>query len=196
MAHISYKTEAIVLGHIARGEANNVFILLTPDLGLLYAHGQGVRLEKSKLRFSLQDFSIIDAMLVHGKTGWRITNASPKVSCYYEMNKESLSLTARIFSLIKKLVVGEEQNTELYTLCSSNIFGLLDKKISNEERARIEIVWVLKALSILGYVDMQNMQNIENMTFDQVRLNTDIDSIKKDALSQINRAIESSHLYF
>ncbi len=196
MAHITYKTKAIVLGRSVRGEANMVFSLLTADLGLLYAHGQGVRLERSKLRFSVQDFSVCDVMLVHGKTGWRLTNASLVFSPYYEIDKEAFGLCARVLGLIKKLVVGEESDPELFSICLQNIEELSKQKLDQKELSRIEIVWVLKILSRLGYVDLGSFSFFGDLSFNDIRSNQNIDNIRKEALVQINRAIESSHLYF
>ena len=66
MHHI-YHTEAFVLGSRNVGEANKMLSLYTRELGLVYAHAQGIRLGKSKLRFGLQDFSHATVDLVQGK---------------------------------------------------------------------------------------------------------------------------------
>jgi len=196
MAHLSYKTKAFVLGSLPRGEANRVFILLTPDLGLIYAHGQGVRLEKSKLRFSLDDYSLVEVMLVHGKTGWRITNASSELSVSMHVDKKTLKIIARATSLVRKLVVGEDANYHLYTIWDETMKILTEKNHTETELSRIEIVWVLKILFSLGYIDGEKLQNIISSPIEMIGESSEVDDLRSEAISQINRAIESSQLFF
>jgi len=195
MAHVSYKTKALVLGSLPRGEANSVCILLTPDLGLVYVHAQGIRFEKSKLRFSLQDYSITDIMLVHGKTGWRITNAVCIEAI--SVDKEALRVVARVSNLVKRLVAGEEKNEELFALCVDNMGILSQKKYSHAELSRIEMVWVLRVLFNLGYIDGDNsLREIISIPLSSISSYDGLDTIRSEALGQINRAIESSQLLF
>jgi len=196
MANLSYKTKAFVLGSLPRGEANRVFILLTPDLGLIYAHGQGVRLEKSKLRFSLEDFSLVEVILVHGKTGWRITNASSLLSVSVYVEKKTLKIIARATSLVRKLVVGEDTNYQLYTIWDETMKILIEKNHTETELSRIEIVWVLKILFSLGYIDGEKLQNIISSPIEMIGESSEVDDLRSEAISQINRAIESSQLFF
>ena len=58
MSHYRYKTEAFILGSISTGEANRFIDIFTKELGRIRATARSVREERSKLRFSLQDFSI------------------------------------------------------------------------------------------------------------------------------------------
>ncbi len=76
MHHIHH-TNALILGSRNRGEANRVFTILTREMGLIHAVAQGVRLNKSKLRYALTDYSYAKIDLVRGKEVWRITSATP-----------------------------------------------------------------------------------------------------------------------
>ena len=58
MHHI-YTTKAIIIKSLPLGEANKIYFLLTKDLGFIKASAQGVRLDKSKLKGHLEDFSAI-----------------------------------------------------------------------------------------------------------------------------------------
>lgn len=196
MAHISYKTPALVLASLPRGEANKTCILLTPDQGLIYAHTQGVRFEKSKLRFSLGDYCYSDVMLVHGKAGWRMTTAQLKKDLYREMDKEAFMVVARVFSLIRKLVTGEEANQILFAHSIDAIETLGRENMSREEISRIEIAWVLKILFTLGYINPGKLKDHINAPFESVYLDAEFDSLKEDALVHINKAIYSSQLHF
>ena len=196
MAHISYKTPALVLASLPRGEANKTCILLTPDQGLLYAHTQGVRFEKSKLRFSLGDYCYSEVMLVHGKSGWRLTNASLNKDLYREVEKENFMVIARVFSLIRKLVTGEEGNQVLFAHTIDAIEALSKTNMTSEEISRVEIAWVLKILFTLGYINPGKLKEHIDAPFETVSLSSEFDLLKEDALVHINKAIHSSQLYF
>src|SRR5690348_10499607 len=103
-----YRTEAIVLASLDRGEADKVFALYTRDFGLVWARASGVRREKSKMRYALQQYASTSVGLVRGKRGWRVAGA-------YEARHMSgwasgTGTFARIAQLILRLVRGEEQN--------------------------------------------------------------------------------------
>lgn len=196
MAHISYKTLALVLGTLPRGEANKVYILLTPDQGLIYAHAQGIRYEKSKLRFSLSDYAYCEVMLVHGKSGWRITTATLIKDIYTELPKENFMVIARVFSLLQKLVTGEEGNQTLFTHAVEAIETLENKNISVDEVSRIEIGWVLRTLFVLGYINPGNLKEVIELPLGDLSQKSEFDELRNDALARINHAIYSSQLFF
>ncbi|MCE9517782.1 recombination protein O N-terminal domain-containing protein, partial [Candidatus Nomurabacteria bacterium] len=75
MHHI-YHTKSFVIGSYNRGEANKILVLYTREMGLVRAVAQGIRLNKSKLRFGLQDFSYASVDLVRGRDIWRVTSGS------------------------------------------------------------------------------------------------------------------------
>ena len=72
MVYHLYQTKAFVLDEQSFGEANRVYSFLTPDLGLVVATAQGVRLLKSKLRFQLNKYAHVRVVLVRGKEMWRL----------------------------------------------------------------------------------------------------------------------------
>lgn len=196
MAHISYKTKALVISVAPRGEANFLYQLLTPDQGLIYAVAQGIRLEKSKLRFGLQPLSVVEVMLVHGKTGWRITTAVPMFNMYYEVNKRNYEVVARVSNLIRKLIAGEEPHPELFAVCMDSIEELMTEK-EPSHISRIETVWVLKVLYHLGYIDGNDVvKPALSMDMKDAGLFEGFDVLHKEAVSQINRALDSSQMMF
>ncbi len=196
MSHISYKTNALVISVRPRGEANFLYQLLTPDLGLIYAMAQGIRLEKSKLRFGLQPLSVVEVMLVHGKTGWRITTAVPVCNMYYEASKTNTAVVARVSNLIRKLIAGEEAHPELFAVCMDSIDELRHAK-DPESISRIETVWVLKVLYHLGYIDGNDVvKPALSMNMKDAGVFEGFDVLHKEAVSQINRALDSSQMMF
>ncbi|MCX6713171.1 MAG: recombination protein O N-terminal domain-containing protein, partial [Candidatus Vogelbacteria bacterium] len=108
MAYHIYDTEALVLDERPSGEANKIFYLLTPDLGLVVAKAQGIRLLKSKLRFQVAKFSRVRASLVRGKEVWRligVERTEEMETLVAETNKREL--VAKIFSLLTHYIHGE-----------------------------------------------------------------------------------------
>jgi len=70
-----YTTAGFVLGSAERGEANKIYSIYTKDFGLVRASAQAVRLEKSKLRYNLDDFTHGHFSLVRGKELWKLTGS-------------------------------------------------------------------------------------------------------------------------
>jgi DNA repair protein RecO (recombination protein O) len=146
MSYRIYRTDAIVLRSYPYREADRTLVLYTEDFGLVYAHAQGIRHEKSKLRYALTDLSRAQVALVRGKAGWRVTGA---VSILLPAaDKASLLSLARIASLTTRLVQGEDQNPYLFnTLTSAH-----ERLAKGEQAELIEVVSVSRMLHALGYI--------------------------------------------
>lgn len=106
MPYHIYTTEGLVLKARPLREADRVYVILTRDLGLVRATGSGVRKENSKLRASLEPYSLSTISLVRGKEYWRITSAILERTLPRDL--------AQPLSLIEKLVKGEDKNQELF----------------------------------------------------------------------------------
>ncbi len=194
MHHI-YQTEALVVRGANTGEANRFYFLFTKDLGMLMASAQGVRLLKSKLRYSLQDFSRSKVSLVRGKTGWRITSAGEIENFFAVFGKEQkkIELVVRVFSLIKHLLAGEEKNAPLYVLLRDG-FDFLKNEITGEQLKNFECLLVLRILGNLGYFGTEKFQSfIESgeWSFDLLSL---FDPLRNEALRGINSSLQASSL--
>ena len=114
MHHI-YHTKSFVIGSYNRGEANKILVLYTREMGLVRAVAQGIRLNKSKLRFGLQDFSYASVDLVRGRDIWRVTSGSTITSFpFARSQRQPLILIARISRLIERLCDGEEANEKIF----------------------------------------------------------------------------------
>ena len=139
------------------GESNKLFLLFSRELGMIDASAQAVREVKSKLRFSLRDFSVSEISLVRGKQGWKITSAVQQVNYAdaFGTNSSALLLTARIFSLLKRLVAGEEKNITLFEHVRSALTFVEAESLSEEELKNAECILVLSILDELGYVQKE-----------------------------------------
>lgn len=191
MHHI-YHTEAIILGSRNFGEAGKHFYLFTRELGMVYASAQGVRKMSSKLRFILQDFAYVKIDLVRGKDFWRITSASKTNELEnISINSLKLEVLAKVSKLLRRLLAGEEANTELF---EDLVKGLKILESSKDEEIRnVEVILVLRTLHRLGYIGGNNVGGLlESPLGDE--LIYEVAKSRKDILSEINKALRETHL--
>lgn len=185
MYHI-YTTEGIVLKSLPSSEANKSFWILSKDLGLLIASAQGVRLSKSKLRFSLTDFSHISLSVVYGRGGWRIVSARP-LDNFYALSRENivkLRVLVSISKLILRLIQGQEQDKALYGYILETFQGIEVLEIEEEVRDW-EILRVHGILAHLGYVHSSSVAEPYRI-LDAV--------VRRKYIEEINQALKASHL--
>ena len=154
-----------MLSEKAIGEADRIYTVLTRDLGKLEARAIGVRKSTSKLRGSIEPFSLSAVSFVKGKNYWRLTSAEPI------QRIPALLGIARPFSLIEKLIQGEEPHPELFDVIEQ--FALSPQP--NDQMFEIRLV--SQILFHLGYLK---------------KLDLDLD--KKAIIKAINNGIQSSHL--
>ena len=150
MHHI-YTTKAIIIKSIPTGEANRFYFLFTKDLGFIKASAQGVRLLKSKLKGHLQTFSIVNISVVKGKEIWRITSSELVENKSLIRNPEKLFVAKNVFSLLLRLLHGEEKNEPFFECVDIFYNFLLKNHLDKEQLKNIEILTVLRILHHLGY---------------------------------------------
>jgi recombinational DNA repair protein (RecF pathway) len=197
MHHI-HLTKAFVISSFPFGEAGKVLNLLTQDFGVIRVNAQATRKANSKLRQSIQDYSLTEVALVYGKKGWILTNASLIKNFFYQIknneknndSQEKNETIARIFSLIERMIPfehDEEQGSFIFDL----IFETLNEIENTDSKLAkiIEIRTVYKIMMFLGYVGQNK--------FDSSKIETDLDYIeqnKKELVEIINNSIKESHL--
>ncbi|MEK7152128.1 MAG: DNA repair protein RecO [Patescibacteria group bacterium] len=195
MSHHLYQTECIVLGSRNIGESNRLFFLLTKDLGLVVGSAQGIRELKGKLRYSLQDFRYIRVELVRGKEMWRITNAA-HLSDFHTLlgDKEKTALVARVSLLIQRLIHGEARDLTLFNVLYEFLKFLEKEELGTEELHSVEVLVNLKVLHLLGYGSEREIFRPFYLLPPSKDLLSHMAPVKKMALSEINRALQESHL--
>jgi DNA repair protein RecO (recombination protein O) len=195
MHHIHH-TNALILASRNRGEANRVFSLLTREMGLIHAVAQGVRLNKSKLRYALTDYAQAKIDLVRGKETWRVTSASPVTSFpNIRSHIKGINLLASVSKLLRRLIRGESEAQEAIFDDTLLAYQFLE---SREYDAHIyevvELTLVLRILKHLGYIgDSSFAEEYTSAPFapemiDPARFE------KKTIIFEINRALRESHL--
>lgn len=195
MAYHIYTTKGITLGSEPAREADRLYSILTEDLGLIRARAIGVRKERSKLRGMLEPFSLVTVSLVRGQEQWRITNAALEMSLSAELRgAPELAIFARVFSLLEKLVVGEEKHPELYRVLEEAVRYVFTERTAQTAADAFEALVVARMLWELGYV---SASDFPKEYFDG-RLTNDLltraESDKSKLVEAINSGLRQSHL--
>lgn len=197
MSHHIYTTAGCVLGSVSFGESHTFFQIFTRELGLIGASARSVKAVQSKLRYGLQDFSLSTVSLVRGKYEWKITNVVPMDNIYYSLrgNERARTVCIHALSLIKKLVVGEEKNEQLYDILSSAFRYIQTHNLSVEELRNVECILMLRIVHNLGYVHAT--ETLMPFVLDTVwskELVSGMSSYQHNAVQDINKAIRESQL--
>ena len=165
MSYHIYTTRSIVLAERPVREADRIYSVLTRELGLVRATALGVRKESSKLRGSIEPFSISFISFVRGKEHWRATSAEFVKRIVPSPN------VARPLALMEKLIQGEASHPEL--------FDAIEQALQSSESPddMFEIRLVSRILFHLGYLK-----------------EADLILDKKYLIKAINEGIQASHL--
>ncbi len=196
MSYHRYTTESIVLGGMNLGEANRLFYLLTKDFGLIFATAQGVRLDKSKLRYRLQDFSRCNVDLVFGKNTWRVVDALPVSEKFSVLEYGALKtkVLARIFSLTRRLLHGEERNLPLFEEINRFVDLIKEKNFNLSDLLLLEGVMAGRILKHLGYWGEESVPvEIFEGPIDEEKIKS-ASLVKNKLFKEINKSLKETHL--
>lgn len=194
MHHI-YHTQGFVLSSKNMGEANKVLVIFTRELGLIRAVVQSVRLGKSKLRFSLQDFSHIKVDLVRGKDVWRVTSAKSVTSFpLVRRDKASLVMMVRISQLLERFCGLESVNEKIFDDFIQSLYLLDDENVETKTKEALEIHLVLRIMNELGYIgDSLILSKHLSSPFDEEKIEQLLKE-RRSIISHINKALFESQL--
>lgn len=195
--HHTYHTEGFVIKSSNVGEANKYFYIFTKDFGMVGAAAQGVRLIKSKLRYSLQDYSYSKISLVRGKHSWRIVGAVKEKNARESLkeNPDKFQTFARALSLLERLVRGEEKNEELFNHLIAACEFLEKEDLSSEFLKNYEYILVMRILRSLGYLaESKDFNEFVTSPYWTKELVSKISAVSRDVLFQINRSLKETQL--
>jgi recombinational DNA repair protein (RecF pathway) len=146
--HRLITTEAVILHTAPRGESNRVYKVLTRELGLLYAHGQGVREIKSRNRYALQTGEFVLLTLVRGREVWRITGARamPETVAW---GKDVRS--RKVLTMLGRMIAVEDPSVVSFDVLVEGCTAIV-QSTNDDDASLIEAVTLLRLLDALGYV--------------------------------------------
>ena len=199
--HAIHTTAGFVVGSRPYGDAGKILSIFTRDFGLVFATAQGIRLEKSKLRYFIQDYSWGIYSFVRGKEYWRLTSAQERHGEAGDVTSSVASnggrdLVARVALLLRRFLQGEEPHPELFDSLESSLSYLSKIGENNTEHLlSLESVIVYRILNLLGYIGndlhIDEAINRGDITGNLLDLVTE----KRKIINQhINKALQESHL--
>ena len=203
--HTIHTTPGFIIESRPRGEAGKLLSIFTRDLGLVLATAQGIRLEKSKLRYHSQEYAVGEFSFVRGKEFWRLTSAGetqrkeaivPRQARDKQRSKDSQELIVRIASLLRRLLHGEEAHTELFDHLK-NSFEFLENspELSEQQLKTLESVIVFRILHLLGYVGVDKNLDTKIISVPlTVELLNEAEGQRMSMNRHINKALKESHL--
>lgn len=199
MAYHLYQTKAFILAEKNSGEANRIYYFLTPDLGLVVAKAQGVRLLKSKLRFQLDKYIYARIVLVRGKEIWRLVGAEKEdeyLAIYSDPAK--LKFAVKIFSFLVRFIQGEYPQKLLFADLEKSLAYLASLKSSELDfkfLASWEQITVLRLLNFLGYIkESSKITPFISFTDWSLSILEQTNINQSFLVGIINDAIEASHI--
>ncbi len=189
-------TQAIILKSEDVGEKDVFLSVFTREFGFIFAKATGVRTSSSRLRFALQPMTLCFVSLVHGKTGWILTNATFLKSYYFESEKQFQKQTiTKILHLLGRLYIGEQEDCELFDFIEEYLTQSMSTDIDIDALKNLEIFIVFKLLEKLGYIekhdDVEILAKSDIYTEDIARY---IQDTKEKITPFINSAIRTSGL--
>lgn len=196
MSYHIYTTEGIVLSQRGVKESDRLYSIFTRDLGLVYVRALGARKETSKLKGSLEPFSLATISLVKGKNQWRLTSAHliESSTSLQKKNRRMFLALARGFSLLEKLVQGEEIHPEFFDAIKNIFLFVKHSETIEKMHEGLEVVFVARMLFYLGYLrEEEETKELVEGDLD-IPLLKKIEENKKPLIKLINEGIEASNL--
>jgi recombinational DNA repair protein (RecF pathway) len=192
-----HTTPGFIIDSRPRGEAGKLLYVFTRDLGLVLATAEGIRLEKSKLRYHVRDYSFGTFSFVRGKEFWRLTSAAREEGGSEKLTSTTPSeLIVRIAGLLKKFLHGEEPHPELFDVIHScGVFVEKHSVLDREQAKSFESLIVLRMLYHLGYVgkDVQMDEFFRGPEITPELLEKAL-PLRLVMNQHINKALKESHL--
>jgi len=148
---VHHRTLGIILKKEDRGEANQVFTILTKDFGKLRILGKAIRKIKSKLRAGTQKFYLSEVEFIQGKTYKTLTDAIP-IEKFQNIKKDldRLKVAYEIAEILDNLIKGEELDKDIWELILETFRKLNDCFLSPASFFLIYHYFLWNFFSILG----------------------------------------------
>lgn len=181
-----------MLGIFENGDVDSFYHIYTREYGLLGVLATGVRMNKSKFRYTLQPFSRITLGFVKGKAALRLVHSE---LIERPTDIVHMRMLAKLFERLRRLVRGEEQNIELYSVLSEAFSFLAHHEEKTErELYSTELLYTVRILSVLGYW----ASSLEDMPFLQAPITSELCAEaydkRRNFLPRIEHALAESQL--
>ena len=200
MHHI-HRTKAYVLKNLPLRENDSQLFLLTKDFGLIRAIAQGSKKMESKMRQSIQDYSLVEVALISGRNGWKLVNTAFVNSFFNSISGDSLKKTiCKVLQLTNRMIVDELPDSEIF----NTVNNFIEFAEENEEFLEIrknqisfEAIFTARILNRLGYLNLDSAllylkDDLSLHLIEKLINGEEIDL--RDLAAEINRSIHDSGL--
>jgi DNA repair protein RecO len=193
MAYATYTTNALVCGTFDRNTADRSYLLFTREAGMLYADARSAREERSRQRYSLQDFTLVRVSLVKGKGGWKVGSIQALQNFYHEATDQAArGSVVSVFRLLRRFFKGEEPAPELFDYIVQAVEKLA---IKQPERTFLQMLIQVHILAELGYVDNQLLPStLQNRTLASLDTSNYSEADERTIEKLYTQAVSASHL--
>ena len=187
-----HTTDGIVISHMSVGEDSLWCWVLTRELGLIGARAQGIRKAQSKLRPHTQILTYGNFSFIRGKNSWKLVGARKHLNLY-TFNPEVTPVFARILSLSKILIAGEERHPELFEVIEKAFVYSVENKLDKHHIGALERLVVLRLLYHLGYVGNESIADSYGIDSSVTKEHLeDTYKHKKDFITIINASLRET----
>lgn len=200
MSHIVYRSEGIVLGGTACGEASRYVAVFTRDFGLVSGRVQSVRLVQSKLRYHLEDYAITNVGFVRGKEMWRFTNALKicNIDDSLKEKPQARHLAMQLLSLLKRLAPPDEPFPAFYDELRQLFEYFFNTAVDRHEVRMLEYITVARMLQAFGYFSKgapfaELFEEGEGKHISETTLSY-VEKMQHVIRNEINRSLRLTHL--
>ena len=160
---------------------------------MLYADARSAREERSRQRYSLQDFTLVRVSLVKGKGGWKVGSIQALHNFYHEaVNQAARGSVVSVFRLLRRFFKGEEPAPELFDYIVQAVEKLA---IEQPERTFLQMLIQVHILAELGYVDNQLLPTaLQNRTLASLDTTNYSETDERTIEQLYTQAVSASHL--
>jgi DNA repair protein RecO len=193
MAYATYTTNALMCGSFDRNTADRSYLLFTREAGMLYANARSAREERSRQRYSLQDFTLVRVSLVKGKGGWKVGSIQALNNFYHEaIDQTARGSVVSVFRLLRRFFKGEEPAPELFDYIVQAVEQL---STAQPDRTFLQMLIQVHILAELGYVDNQLLPRaLQNRSLKSLDTTNYSETDERTIEMLYTQAVSASHL--
>ncbi len=144
----TYRTQAVVLGHVEFGEADRILKLFTHERGKITAIAKGVRKIRSRKAGHLEPFTRVNLFLAKGRNMDIITQAET-VDAYLDLREDlrRVAYAAYVVEVLDRFTYEEGQNVGIFNL----LVNTLSRLETHPNSETVIHYFELRLLELLGF---------------------------------------------
>jgi recombinational DNA repair protein (RecF pathway) len=187
-----YNTPTFILDRYDIGESDVILDAFTRDIGRVRATAESVRTMRSKLRYNLQIYTLVETSFIRGKARWRVVGAEEHTNIYHHLAQSPTKLAAfcSVLGLLRRLFRHGRPNVRLFYILANGAIFLCEHENDEERILLTEQLMVLRILDCLGYLQSREELHpfVRNIRYSEDLLHSFSD-VRRDAVTAINHTL-------